>query len=42
MRGKKVALAVIVLMLIAGGAVNILYVPDMEVADDTQTQVTVK
>jgi hypothetical protein len=40
MRGKKVALAVIVLMLIAGGAMNHFYVPEMDVADDPQTQVT--
>ena len=38
MRGKKFALAVIVLMLIAGGAVNFYYVPDMDVADEAQTQ----
>ena len=39
MRGKKVALAVIVLMLLAGQAVNHYYVPG-DVADDAQTQVT--
>jgi hypothetical protein len=36
MRGKKVALAVIILMLIAGQAVNTFYVPDMDVPDEAQ------
>ena len=40
MRGKKIALAVIVLMLIAGQAVNTFYVPDMDVADEAQAQLT--
>jgi predicted small lipoprotein YifL len=40
MRGKKTALAIIVLILIAGGTLNI-YMPDYDVvADDEQTQVT--
>jgi hypothetical protein len=40
MRGKKTALAVIVLLLIAGSVFN-HYVPDYDVAaDDEQTQVT--
>jgi hypothetical protein len=44
MRGKKVALAVIVLMLIAGQALN-YYVPEVDTAglddqDQAQTQLT--
>jgi hypothetical protein len=41
MRGKKTALAIIVLLLIAGGTLN-YYMPDYDVtaADDEQTQVT--
>jgi hypothetical protein len=41
MRGKKTALAIIVMLLIAGGVFN-HYVPDYDVtaADDEQTQVT--
>ena len=41
MRGKKTALAIIVVLLIAGGVLN-HYVPDYDVtaADDQQTQVT--
>ena len=41
MRGKKTALAIIFLMLIAGGALNV-YMPDYDIAaaDDAQTQVT--
>ena len=40
MRGKKVALAVIVLMLVAGTAVNYFYVPEMDVASAAQPQLT--
>ena len=41
MRGKKTALAIITLLLIAGGILN-HYMPDYDVtaADDEQTQVT--
>jgi hypothetical protein len=41
MRGKKTALAIIVLLLIAGGIFN-HYMPDYDVTavDDEQTQVT--
>jgi len=40
MRGKKTALAIIVVMLIAGSLFN-HYMPDYDVvADDEQTQVT--
>jgi hypothetical protein len=40
MRGKKTALAIIVMLLIAGGVLN-HYLPDYDVvADDEQTQVT--
>jgi hypothetical protein len=42
MRGKKLALAVIVLMLVAGQAIN-HYVPDVDYADQdqqAQTQLT--
>jgi hypothetical protein len=40
MRGKKTTLAIIVLLLIAGGTFN-YYMPDYDaVADDEQTQVT--
>jgi len=40
MRGKKTALAIIFMMLIAGSVLN-HYLPDYDVvADDEQTQVT--
>ncbi len=39
MRGKKTALAIIILMLIGGATLN-YFTPDYDVADDDQTQVT--